>query len=404
MFSCTTVDSIAFYETQLEELNDLVEKSQAEHRDSAKEINEEEERALPAEATTSDEADLSGAGLSLPATRLAGSNSNLAGEMASGAKNVAKSITSNVAGTVTSVFHDAMKLEKTLEMLSTLKKSAGYSSTGFITFRSVKAAAAARQMLLEFGETSITGKFPPEPRDVKWKNCAMSEKQSKARKLVVDSALTGGILFWGGIVGSLASLSQLQVICEGLGYSDGTCKDLTDSYFGSLVSGLLPVVLLLGVISLLPTLFRMLAAYAGAKSTLDEQKLVLDYFFGYQIANIFLIIFSSGLADIVSDLRDDPNSVLDLLGDKIPKVAYYLATLVVVKTLGGLMVEVARPAPAVLIWLVRRLQDGKTLSMRELTSGFRAPPVLDYGEKYPDLLLVSNVEKRQRSEYISLTS
>ena len=90
----------------------------------------------------------------------------------------------------------------------------------------------------------------------------------------------------------------------------------------------------------------------------------------------------------MDDARDDPGAIVRLLGDRIPNVAYYLATLIIVKSLGSIMVELARPVPAFTVFTVRRIWNGKTLSMRELTSGARAPPVLDYGEKYPDLLLV----------------
>ena len=152
-------------------------------------------------------------------------------------------------------------------------------------------------------------------------------------------------------------------------------------YAGGLATSYLPVVALIGVIALLPLLLRRLAIYAGAKSRSDEQKLVLDYFFAYQVANVFLITVSNSIFQVLNDITKEPSVILKLLGEAVPNVAYYFASLIIVKALVSNGVELARPLPNIKMFFVRRIWDGKKMSMRELTSGARSIPTLELGQK-----------------------
>ena len=205
----TVVDSIDTYSAELSTLNDEVCESQEKHLAAAAKINTEEIEAMAAVALAGADEVGNGDDDSSYGSGIIGAVRGISTPLFKGVRDAAKS-------TAMGVIKDVVKLEETVEMIG-LKKAAGYCSTGFVTFKSFKAAAASRQMLLEFGETSITGQFPPEPRDVKWKNITMSGSQTRARELVVDASLTWGIVAWGSIVTLINSLTSIGSICKKFG-------------------------------------------------------------------------------------------------------------------------------------------------------------------------------------------
>ena len=90
---------------------------------------------------------------------------------------------------------------------------------------------------------------------------------------------------------------------------------------GNFVNGYLPVVLLMLLIILLPIVFEWIALnYETRKTHSGVQESVLERYFLYLLANIYITVSSASLWDSLSDIIDDPSETTNLLGKSLPKV------------------------------------------------------------------------------------
>jgi len=73
------------------------------------------------------------------------------------------------------------------------------------------------------------------------------------------------------------------------------------------------VVALLGIIQLLPFLFQWLAVfYENRKTHSDTQRSILQRFFYYQLANIYITLTAGSVWESLKDIVDTPKSILEV--------------------------------------------------------------------------------------------
>ncbi|CAM9184621.1 unnamed protein product, partial [Phaeothamnion confervicola] len=260
------------------------------------------------------------------------------------------------------------------------------STTGFVTFTSLTAEAAATQVLLTHRPQVCEVQPAPEQRDIMWSNISIPKKQTELRHTVANIFFAFGAIFWAipvAFVQAVTSMSELSKLIPFLSNLP------TDSVWYSLLSGYLPVVALLGLINALPYVFQAAAeSYEGCKSRSGVQLRVMTRYFYYQLANIYITVTAGSIFDALQEIVERPKDIFEILGRSFPSVAVYFVDLVIVKIFSGLTLELSRVWPLTRICWAQRCSNKELKTQRELRRGAFAEPELQYGWIYPTLLLV----------------
>jgi len=232
-----------------------------------------------------------------------------------------------------------------------------YSSTAFVTFKSVQAACLACQVVLD--EDAVVGSAlvaeqAPEPRDIVWTNASKPLGQGLVRRFFVEVALLFGVAFWSVPVSLLqawCSVDRLQKLLPWLEIP----LNLMRSDFYALMTLYLPVMALLGLLELLPLVLHFLGfRYEGFKSWSTLQMMTMRRYWRFQLATIVVTALASSIWDSLKTVMDHPASILWQLGQSLPKAAVYFLATVLSSALVMGPVSLLRPT-VLLSWLTRWL-------------------------------------------------
>jgi len=156
----------------------------------------------------------------------------------------------------------------------------------------------------------------------------------------------------------------------------------------ALINSYLPVVAMLGLIMLLPVVFRWMAEhYEQRKKKSSVERSIIGRFFYYQLANIFITVTAGSIWQALYEILDHPGNALAILAASLPTVVGYFVSLLMTKTLAGLPIVLLR-LDALIRWCLFKLCfREKKLTQRELDN-IEKPGMLQYGWEYPTQLLV----------------
>ncbi|CAM9858982.1 unnamed protein product, partial [Ectocarpus sp. 13 AM-2016] len=287
------------------------------------------------------------------------------------APDMAKEALSSLASVGNSAFHTTRRVARGVLYLTLGQRM---STTGFVTFRQMAACAASRQVLLAPRPDWCDCDTAPDPRDVVWKNIALTPpslptcflfSQNDLRQNVAAWLVAAGAIFWSIpvlLIQFWASYSQLEKIFPILADLD------PDSFLYYVIAGYLPVVLLLLLMMLLPFLFQQALAYRyeRRKSHSEVQQTILTRYFTYQVANIYVTVASGSIISALQEILDDPTAVLNILGETFPAVAVYFLDVIVVKLFVGLPFELLRGWPLIRVLWSQRCTNRDFATEREI--------------------------------------
>ncbi|KAG5185269.1 hypothetical protein JKP88DRAFT_262665 [Tribonema minus] len=260
--------------------------------------------------------------------------------------------------------------------------SKGASSSGFVTFTSLVTKSAATQCQVAVYPQIMETFSAPAPNDVLWHNVTMPIDDQRRKRAIANAFFTVGILFWAIPVmftQTVANLEGLREKCPWLWIPDqGT------ALYG-LLSGYLPVILLVVLMILVPIVIGLAASKffkVKAQSQVDEY--IFRWHFGFQVANLFLVIIGGSIFTQLSAAISDPSGIITLLASALPGASQYFMNLVIV-AIGGLGMELSRVVPIIIAMLMGALKPEKALTQRELDARM-TPPSFAWGIIYPPLI------------------
>lgn len=148
------------------------------------------------------------------------------------------------------------------------------AKTAFVTFTSNRAAIdACQRKPFSNDYPAIRAIRAPAPREMFWTNVTVPERQVNIGGWVTGSILTAGLLFWGLIIAFIGAVSNLHNIATALPF----VNDL-DPVSYSLLSGLLPVIVLAVFLALLPMIIGAFGKYiTKLKTIVDIQDMVAGW-------------------------------------------------------------------------------------------------------------------------------
>lgn len=223
-------------------------------------------------------------------------------------------------------------------------------------------------------------------QEIIWENAHVSNKIQVRREFFANIVLLLGAILWSFPLAAI----QLFAKAENLAQIPGLewILYVHGGTFSKFVNGYLPVVALLGLISVLPVIFENVAIrYERRKTISDVQASMLGRYFYYQLANIYVSVTAGSLLKSLADILDHPSNILQLLGKSLPSMVGYFVALLVTKILAGLPMIFLRFGALARMLFLRILSDEKKLTQRELDSVYRLENV-QYGWEFPTQLLV----------------
>lgn len=277
-----------------------------------------------------------------------------------------------------------LEATRTLELL-TVGANYKTSSTAFVTLLSRVASCMGHQTILSHRHYSMTVKVAPNPKDIRWENVMIPQRQIDMRRTIADVTLVIGALFWSLVIGFITTISNLENLSRVYGWLQEYSTTFIYQFFNAyLASGFL-----LALLSLLPIIFDIIARnYEGLKLESEIQNSIMTRYFYYQLANVFVSVYAGSIITALHQILDSPSNILSILGSTLPSFSIYFANLVIVKTFTAVPIEMLRLWPLFQILTWNYVLDKKRCTARELQAGaFSDPPML-YGWIYPSLMMV----------------
>jgi hypothetical protein len=257
------------------------------------------------------------------------------------------------------------------------------SSTGFVTFTSRVSTGVGYQMLLSHENFHMTLKPAPCSTDIIWKNISLPQAQIDSRTQVSAAALIIGAIFWSFVVTSIHHIFNLQTL------GNGRYAEYENNLLYLMFNSYLAVGILLIFLTLLPLIFDSISRYYECLKTESEiQNSIMVRYFYYQLANIYVTVTAGSIVTSIQHIWNHPESALRILGESLPKVSVYFATIIILMTFTSVMIEFMRVWPMICYYSATFIADKRRITRRSLRSGAFAAARMLYGWIYPSLLMV----------------
>ncbi|XP_071721465.1 CSC1-like protein At1g32090 [Rutidosis leptorrhynchoides] len=252
----------------------------------------------------------------------------------------------------------------------------------FVSFNSRWGAAICAQTQQSKNPIIWLTDWAPEPRDVYWKNLAISFVSLTIRKLVISVAVFALVFFYIipiAFVQSLANLDGLEKVAPFL-------RPLIEwSLFKSFLQGFLPGLALKIFLWLLPRILMTMSKIEGhvAFSELERSTAAKYYFF--MLVNVFLGSIATGTAieQLHSFLNESPTQIPRTIGVSIPMKATFFITYIMVDGWAGMAGEILRLKPLIMFHLKNTLLVKTERDKQKAMN----PKGIDFPEAIPSLQL-----------------
>ncbi|KAF9434390.1 hypothetical protein BGZ76_008105 [Entomortierella beljakovae] len=261
-------------------------------------------------------------------------------------------------------------------------------NSAFIQFRTQFAAQSAVQTIIHpepFKMAHIYSEI--SPLDVVWENMNLNTLTRKGRRFVIFIASTAMILLWTIptiIVSSLASISDIVNRFSFLAF----LQELPSEFIG-FIQGILPPLLLAGLMALLPVLLTMMATYEGHVRHSSISLSVMSKYFFFLVTNVLLIsTISGGILKTITELQTEGfkfDSVIKRFSEKLPEASTFFITYVLLRGFTGPPLELLQVRPLVLNFLYTQLL---AKSPRQIWGVQGRLESVDYGILFPPQTLM----------------
>ncbi|KAL8687083.1 MAG: hypothetical protein Q9224_005257, partial [Gallowayella concinna] len=193
----------------------------------------------------------------------------------------------------------------------------------FVEFYHQSEAQSAFQSLAHHHALHMAPRFiGVNPDEVIWKNLKLKWPSRVIRNILTISFVVLLIVFWSIPVGFVGILSNIQSLIQLAPWLSWLNK-IPPTIFG-LVQGLLPAVLLAVLMALLPIILRLMAKIGGAPTLSAVELRTQNYYFGFQVVQVFLITtLSSAASASVTGILCKPMDAPNLLAENIPKASNF---------------------------------------------------------------------------------
>jgi len=224
-----------------------------------------------------------------------------------------------------------------------------------------------------------------DPTQVIWANLRIKWWERLIRYSATLAFVIALIIFWAiptAVVGAISNINLLEDKVHFLRF----INNLPSVLLG-LITGLLPTVLMSVLIALVPIILRMMAKWSGASSLAEVELIVQNWFFGFQVVQVFLVVtIASAATSVVTKIIQNPSSAATLLSQKIPKASNFYIAYIVLQGLSFSSGALLQLAGLIVGKILGKFLD-KT--PRKMYSRWSSLAGLGWGTVYPGISLLT---------------
>ena len=202
---------------------------------------------------------------------------------------------------------------------------------GFVTFKDHYTAQAALQMLQHPSSKSMLVEEAPCPSEVFWRNVGLPDKARRTGTLLSLSATVALCLFWSFPVAFISSLTEVNSLKESLPRLGEIIEN--SPAVEMFLALLAPLMLLLLNEAILPVILKWFSLWEGAISSPRLEASLFRKLSAFQIIQTFFVSTISGsLTSELTNMIDNPESIVEFLANSLPAQSSYFIQLVLVFT------------------------------------------------------------------------
>ncbi|KAL8805094.1 MAG: hypothetical protein Q9182_002184 [Xanthomendoza sp. 2 TL-2023] len=206
-------------------------------------------------------------------------------------------------------------------------------NSAFIQFNHQVAAHMACQSVSHHTPQQMTPRIVEiSPDDVIWDNMSIKWWENYLRTGGVVMLIVALVLGWAapvaftGIIGNLNAVSQQY---DWLKWVQRIPRTVLNA-----ISGILPALLLQGLLALLPITLRFLANVQGNHTGMAVELSVQNYYFTFLFVQVFLVVsISSSFTNTITQLSQNPTNVPGILASNLPKSTNFFFQYMVLQAL-----------------------------------------------------------------------
>eukprot|EP00300_Choanocystis_sp_HF-7_P015566 c19103_g1_i5.p1 GENE.c19103_g1_i5~~c19103_g1_i5.p1 ORF type:complete len:448 (+),score=115.16 c19103_g1_i5:1200-2543(+) len=257
------------------------------------------------------------------------------------------------------------------------------SNVAVVQFCSLAAKQAALQTELS-GRPEFFDPFPaPDPNDVIWENTTASLTTLQIKRFASNVLWSVGIMFWAIPVGFVQAVANLESLSDNLHV---WIPNKNSPLYG-ILSGYLPVIALIVLMTVLPLSIQASAVkFAKVKSVSEADRYTFMWHFGFQVANLWLVLIGGSLFNQFSKFIDKPEDSLTFVAAAIPGASQFFMQILITQAFGGLSMELSRLVPVILKIILSKIFPDAGKSQRKLNQE-ATPAFIKWGWVVPPFML-----------------
>jgi hypothetical protein len=251
----------------------------------------------------------------------------------------------------------------------------------FVEFTSLTEAQAAYQSLTHHEVLKMAPRYTGmHPREVIWSNLRIKGPEKFIRTTITITIVVATVIYWSVPVAAIGAISNIKNLTGTYLPWLNFLNKIPPVIFG-VVQGLLPVVLLAVLMSLLPPFLRWMAKLGGAPTTADVEYTLSNYFFAFQVVQVFLVTtLSSAASGSATTILKDPSKATSILSESIPLANNFYLSYIILQGLGVFSGTLAGISGLVVRPLLARFLGS---TPRKLFLRWNSLTAMSYGAVYP---------------------
>jgi calcium permeable stress-gated cation channel len=193
------------------------------------------------------------------------------------------------------------------------------------------------------------------PRDVIWDNMSIKWWEGWLRTALVLAIVAGMVVLWVFPVAFTASVAQITSLANK--YSWLKWLNNIPQKVLQAIAGVLPAILLAILLAVVPMIFTFLATLQGAKTGMEKQQSVQNYYFAFLFVQVFLVVSISGGALATLSSATDITAIPETLATELPKAANYFFSYMILQALSTSSGTLLQIVTLILWYVLPKLMD-----------------------------------------------
>lgn len=226
-----------------------------------------------------------------------------------------------------------------------------------------------------------------DPTQVIWSNLRIKWWERLGRYSITLAFVCTMILFWAiptAVVGAISNIDSLISILPFLSF----INDMP-SWIKGVITGLLPTVMMSILMALVPIILRLMAKLSGAPSLSAVELIVQNWFFAFQVVQVFLVVtLASAATSVVTSIIEDPTSAASLLAKNIPRASNFYISYIILQGLSFSSGALLQITGLILGKVLGKLLD---TTPRKIYTRWSKLAGLGWGTVYPSFTLLTVV-------------